>query len=88
MNIRKIGVVLLALLLAAMANTPLAAASDRQMYAVDWSKVATTGRGKGSPDDHHSRKGQCSGNLRKRQYYPRDLVSYTRSGQLISRPVQ
>jgi len=38
----KIGVILLALLLAAMAMVPVVSAADRQMYAVDWSRVAPT----------------------------------------------
>ncbi|NMB77740.1 MAG: hypothetical protein GYA23_01435 [Methanomicrobiales archaeon] len=42
MRLRKICIVLLALLLAAMATVPIVSAADHHMYSVDWSNVAPT----------------------------------------------
>jgi nitrate reductase cytochrome c-type subunit len=42
MNTRKIGVVMLALLLAAMAMVPMVSAANQKIHLVDWSNVAPT----------------------------------------------
>jgi hypothetical protein len=42
MRLRKIGIALLALLLAAIAMVPMVSAANRPMYGVDWSRVAPT----------------------------------------------